>query len=65
MPRNPEQVVAEIKGFLDRVGNVLGARKELGPDATPHRRAAGAFVTGGSLSSTGTLVLGVECLKSC
>jgi len=42
---------ADTKVFLDRVANLLVARKELGPDATLHHRAAGAFVTGGSVSS--------------
>ena len=42
---------ADTKVFLDRVANLLVARKELGPDSTLHHRAAGAFVTGGSISS--------------
>lgn len=42
---------ADTKVFLDRVANLLVARKELGRDATPHHRSAGAFVTGGSVSS--------------
>ncbi len=42
---------AESKAFLERVGQVLVEAKELGPDSTPRTRAAGAFVTGGALSS--------------
>lgn len=42
---------ADTKVFLDRVGSLLVERKELGRDAAPHYRAAGAFVTGGSVSS--------------
>jgi len=42
---------ANTKAFLDRIATLLVARKELGPDAAPHHRSAGAFVTGGSVSS--------------
>ena len=42
---------ADTKAFLDRVANLLVTRKQLGPDASPHPRSAGAFVTGGSVSS--------------
>ena len=42
---------AESKAFLERVGRVLVEVKELGPGTTPRTRAAGAFVTGGAVSS--------------
>ena len=42
---------AESKAFLERVGQVLVEAKELGPETTPRTRAAGAFVTGGAVSS--------------
>jgi NAD(P)H dehydrogenase (quinone) len=42
---------AESKAFLERVGGVLAKAKELGPGTTPKTRAAGAFVTGGAVSS--------------
>lgn len=42
---------AESKSFLERVGRVLVEAKELGPGTTPRTRAAGAFVTGGAVSS--------------
>ncbi len=42
---------AESKAFLDRVGQVLVEAKELGPGTTSRTRAAGAFVTGGAISS--------------
>jgi len=42
---------AESKAFLERVGQVLVEAKELGPGTTPKTRAAGAFVTGGAVSS--------------
>src|SRR3972149_9956097 len=42
---------AESKVFLERVGKVLVEAKELGPGTTPRTRAAGAFVTGGAVSS--------------
>jgi len=42
---------AESKAFLERVGQVLVEAKELGPGTTPRTRAAGAFVTGGAVSS--------------
>ncbi len=42
---------AESKAFLERVGQVLVESKELGPGTTPRTRAAGAFVTGGAVSS--------------
>ena len=42
---------AESKTFLDRVGQVLVDAKELGPSSTPKTRSAGAFVTGGAISS--------------
>ena len=42
---------AESKAFLERVGKVLVEAKELGPGTTPRTRAAGAFVTGGAVSS--------------
>ena len=42
---------AESKEFLERVGQVLVEAKELGPGTTPRTRAAGAFVTGGAVSS--------------
>ena len=42
---------AESKVFLERVGQVLVEAKELGPGTTPRTRAAGAFVTGGAISS--------------
>ena len=42
---------AESKSFLDRVGQVLVDAKELGPGSTPKTRSAGAFVTGGAISS--------------
>ena len=42
---------AESKAFLERVGQVLVEGKELGPGTTPRTRAAGAFVTGGAVSS--------------
>jgi len=42
---------AESKSFLDRVGQVLVEAKELGPASTPKTRSAGAFVTGGAISS--------------
>jgi NAD(P)H dehydrogenase (quinone) len=41
----------ESKAFLERVGQVLVEAKELGPGTTPRTRAAGAFVTGGAVSS--------------
>jgi NAD(P)H dehydrogenase (quinone) len=41
----------ESKAFLERVGSVLTEAKELGPGSTPRNRAAGAFVTGGAVSS--------------
>jgi NAD(P)H dehydrogenase (quinone) len=41
----------ESKSFLERVGKVLAEAKELGPGSTPRTRAAGAFVTGGAVSS--------------
>ncbi len=42
---------AESKAFLERVGQVLVEAKELGPGTTSRPRAAGAFVTGGAVSS--------------
>lgn len=42
---------AESKMFLERVGQVLTKAKELGPGSTPKTRTAGAFVTGGAVSS--------------
>jgi NAD(P)H dehydrogenase (quinone) len=42
---------AESKSFLDRVGQALVEAKELGPGSTPKTRSAGAFVTGGAISS--------------
>ena len=42
---------AESKAFVERVGQVLVEAKELGPESTPRTRAAGAFVTGGAISS--------------
>ena len=42
---------AATKSFIDRVGDVLVRSKELGPGSTPRRRTAGAFVTGGAVSS--------------
>jgi NAD(P)H dehydrogenase (quinone) len=42
---------AESKSFLERIGKVLAEAKELGPGSTPKTRAAGAFVTGGAVSS--------------
>jgi NAD(P)H dehydrogenase (quinone) len=42
---------AESKAFLERVGQVLVEAKELGPGTTSKTRAAGAFVTGGAVSS--------------
>ena len=42
---------AESKAFLERIGKVLVEAKELGPGTTPRTRAAGAFVTGGAVSS--------------
>jgi NAD(P)H dehydrogenase (quinone) len=42
---------AESKGFLERVGQVLVGAKELGPESSPRARTAGAFVTGGAVSS--------------
>jgi NAD(P)H dehydrogenase (quinone) len=42
---------AESKTFLERVGRVLTEAKELGPGSTARNRAAGAFVTGGAVSS--------------
>jgi len=42
---------AESKSFLDRVGRVLTEARELGPGSTPKTRTAGAFVTGGAISS--------------
>jgi NAD(P)H dehydrogenase (quinone) len=42
---------AESKTFLERVGHVLTEAKELGPGSAPKTRAAGAFVTGGAISS--------------
>ena len=42
---------AESKAFLERVGQVLVEAKELGPGTTTRTRAAGAFVTGGAVSS--------------
>ncbi len=42
---------AESKSFLERVGQVLVEAKELGPGSTPRIRSAGAFVTGGAVSS--------------
>jgi len=42
---------AESKAFLERVGQVLVEAKELGPGTTPRTRTAGAFVTGGAVSS--------------
>jgi NAD(P)H dehydrogenase (quinone) len=42
---------AESKSFLERVGRVLVEAKELGPGSIPKTRAAGAFVTGGAISS--------------
>lgn len=41
----------EAKAFLERVGSVLAQAKELGPQSTPRLRTAGAFATGGSVSS--------------
>jgi NAD(P)H dehydrogenase (quinone) len=41
----------ESKAFLERIGQVLIEAKELGPGTTPRTRAAGAFVTGGAISS--------------
>lgn len=41
----------ESKAFLERIGAVLVEAKELGPGTTPRTRAAGAFVTGGAVSS--------------
>lgn len=42
---------AETKTFIDRIGGVLAAGGEIGPDSTPTNRTAGAFVTGGSPAS--------------
>jgi NAD(P)H dehydrogenase (quinone) len=42
---------AESKAFLERIGQVLVEAKELGPGTTSRTRAAGAFVTGGAVSS--------------
>ncbi len=42
---------AESKAFLERIGQVLVEAKELGAGTTPRTRAAGAFVTGGAVSS--------------
>ena len=42
---------AESKSFLERVGQALTEAKELGPGSSPKTRAAGAFVTGGAVSS--------------
>jgi NAD(P)H dehydrogenase (quinone) len=42
---------AESKAFLERVGTALVQAKELGPGSTPRLRSAGAFVTGGAVSS--------------
>jgi NAD(P)H dehydrogenase (quinone) len=42
---------AESKAFLERIGQVLVEAKELGPGTTARARAAGAFVTGGAVSS--------------
>jgi NAD(P)H dehydrogenase (quinone) len=42
---------AESKAFLERVGQVLVEAKELGPGTTARTRAAGAFATGGAVSS--------------
>ncbi|MGH9389980.1 MAG: flavodoxin family protein [Vicinamibacteria bacterium] len=42
---------AESKAFLERVGQVLVEAKELGPGTTARNRTAGAFVTGGAVSS--------------
>jgi NAD(P)H dehydrogenase (quinone) len=41
----------EAKAFVERVGGVLSEAKELGPRSTPRLRAAGAFATGGAVSS--------------
>jgi NAD(P)H dehydrogenase (quinone) len=42
---------AESKSFLERVAQALIEAKELGPGSSPKTRAAGAFVTGGAISS--------------
>jgi NAD(P)H dehydrogenase (quinone) len=42
---------AESKSFLERVGQALMDAKELGPGSSPKTRTAGAFVTGGAVSS--------------
>jgi len=42
---------AGSKEFLERVGQVLVEAKELGPGTTARARTAGAFVTGGAVSS--------------
>jgi NAD(P)H dehydrogenase (quinone) len=42
---------AGSKAFLERVGQVLVEAKELGPGTNPKIRTAGAFVTGGAVSS--------------
>ncbi len=42
---------AKTKEFLDQVGGALASTGELGVDSTPTNRTAGAFVTGGSVSS--------------
>ena len=42
---------AESKAFLERVGDALVRAKELGPGSTPRLRTAGAFVSGGAVSS--------------
>lgn len=42
---------AKTKDFLDRVGGALASAGEIGADSTPNNRTAGAFVTGGSVSS--------------
>jgi NAD(P)H dehydrogenase (quinone) len=42
---------AESKEFLERVGAALVQAKELGPGSIPRLRSAGAFVTGGAVSS--------------
>lgn len=42
---------SEAKAFLERVGGVLVQAKELGPQSTHRLRTAGAFTTGGAVSS--------------
>lgn len=55
---------AETKGFLDRVASALASAGEIGRDSTPTNRTAGAFVTGGSVSS-GKELARIAILAAC